>query len=88
MKISEIPNEALFAPATPIPTQIRYDWDALFQVLLQQGFVIIESDNIRTLPTGAEECILVKAFNSHCVLVKKQNLRTKRISATRWFCTL
>lgn len=88
MRIADIPSEALTAPPTPIPTRIVYDWDTLHKTLDEKGYVIIESTNIRTLPTGAEESVEVKAFNSHMVLTKKLRLRTKRISATRWFCTL
>lgn len=88
MKISDIPTEALAAPPTPIPTRVVYDWEVLLEVMLKQGYVIIESDKLRTTTANAEECVLVKMFNSYCRTTRKQKLRTKRISATRWFCTL
>ena len=52
-------------------------------ILLANGYVVIESDEMRGL-----ECVPVKAFNSHLRLTKNLKLRTKRISETRWFCTL
>lgn len=88
MKISEVPDAAFDAKPTPVPTKIVYDWDALHKTLEAQGFVIIESSEIRVLPSGAEESVLVKAFNSHMALAKKLRLRTKRLSATRWYCTI
>jgi hypothetical protein len=90
MKISEIPNEAwVLTPPTPLPqkTVVMYDWEALHQTLQNRGFIIIESDSLRVLPSGVEECIPVKAFNSY-LHSKKAHLRTKRIGAIRWFCTL
>ena len=88
MKISEIPSEAFTAPATPIPQKIVYDWNALHLTLIDKGFIVIESDEIRVLPSGVEECIPVKALNSHLRINKGIPLRTKRIGATRWYCTL
>ena len=88
MKMSEIPSEAFTAPATPIPQKIVYDWGVLHLTIIEKGFVVIDSDEIRVLPSGAEECVLVKSFNSHLRLTKGIPLRTKRIGATRWYCTL
>lgn len=88
MRISEIPNEAYTAQPTPVPQKIMYDWDALYAIVQDKGFIIIESDVVRVLPSGAEESVLVKAFNSHLRQTKSIGLRTKRISKTRWYCTL
>ncbi len=88
MRISEIPNEAFTAQPTPVPQKIMYDWDALYAIVQDKGFIIIESDVVRVLPSGAEESVLVKAFNSHLRQTKSIGLRTKRISKTRWYCTL
>ncbi len=90
MRIRDIPNEAwVLTQPTPLPqkTVVMYDWDALHQTLKEKGFIIIESYDLRVLPSGVEECIPVKAFNSY-LHSKKISLRTKRISATRWYCTL
>lgn len=88
MKNSEIPNEALSALPTPIPTKEVYDWGALLAILNEKNFVVIESDEIRITKNGAEDCVPVKAFNSYVRVVMKRQLRTKRLSKTRWFCTL
>ena len=88
MKISEVPDAALAEPATPIPTKTVYDWDAMLAVIRKKGFVIIESDNLRTTTLGTDECVLVKMFNSHVRTVKGLALKTKRISKNRWYCTL
>lgn len=88
MRISEIPDEALSLPATPVPTKTIYDWDALLEIMQRQGFVIIESTDIRRTKMGADESVPVKMFNSHLRQNKGLLLRTKRISKTRWFCCL
>lgn len=88
MRIADVPDCALTQRATPIPVKVVPDWEALLRTLLEQGFVVIESDVMRTTTSGADECVLVKAFNSHLRTTKKMKLYTKRISKTRWFCTL
>lgn len=87
MKLSDIPEQAFTAAPTPVPTKAVPDWDALYQILLKQGFVIIESNEIRTAAGSGEECIPVKGFNNH-VRAKGQRLHTKRITGTKWFCCL
>jgi hypothetical protein len=88
MRFTEIPSEAFTEPPTTIPQKIVYDWNALHLTIIEKGFVVIDSNEIRVLPSGAEECVLVKSFNSHLRLTKGIPLRTKRIGATRWSCTL
>ena len=88
MKASEVPQKAWNAPSTPIPKKSVYDWEEMLAILEKKGFVIIESDDIRITRTGAEECIQVKAFNCFVRVTKKRQLRTRRLSRKRWFCTL
>lgn len=88
MRISEVPRGAFDAQPTPIPTKTVHDWDAMYQILLEQGFVVIESSHIRANKTGGEESVLVKSFNNHVRLTKNERLQTKRISLDRWYCTL
>lgn len=88
MKLSDVPKRALTASPTPIPVKTVEDWDALYQMLLKRGFVIIESHDLRRTASGAEESVPVKAFNNHVRLSKRARLITKRISETRWYCTL
>lgn len=87
MKLNDVPDRAFSAKPTPIPVKEVPDWDALYQVLLRRGFVIIESDDLRMTTNGSEECIPVKQFNCHLRLVKGVRLLTKRIGANRWYCT-
>lgn len=90
MKISEVPKKAMSEPPTPIPTKtvVVYDWDALLAIVNKKGFIVIESEDVRAMTNGAEECVQVKAFNSHLRQTKGIPLRTKRISKNRWYCTL
>ena len=90
MRIAELPDEAFTATATPIPTRtiVVYDWDAMHRIMVEKGFVIIESDVMRHNSSGAEESVIVKMFNSYIRQTKKLKLRTARIGRTRWFCTL
>ena len=88
MKSEEVPKKAWGALPTQIPTKVVYDWEALLTILEKRKFVIIESDEIRITKNGAEECIPVKAFNAFVRSTKGKQLRTKRLSQTRWFCTL
>jgi hypothetical protein len=88
MKRAEVPSKAWDALPTPIPTKVMYDWEALLAILEKRNFVVIESDEIRITKSGVEECIPVKAFNSFVRITKKQQLRTRRLSQTKWFCTL
>jgi hypothetical protein len=90
MKFRDIPNAAWDAEPTPIPTktEVSYDWEALHKSMATQGFVVIESDEVRTKVCGSEESVLVKMFNSYMRQTAKTKLFTKRLSATRWVCTL
>jgi len=88
MRIDEIPDTALHAAPTPIPTKVVHDWYALYETLQSQGFVVIESDQLRTMPSGGVESVLVKMFNSYLRQTIGLRLKTKRISAHRWYCTL
>jgi hypothetical protein len=89
MKIEDIPAEAWTLPPTPVPTKIvvMQDWRALHQTMQAQGFVIIESDKVRKTPTGVTESVLVKGFNTYLSQTLNVRLKTRRINATRWYCT-
>jgi hypothetical protein len=90
MRIEEIPAEAWTLPPTPVPTKVvvTHDWPALYQTMQTQGFVIIESDELRKTANGVTESVLVKCFNSYVSQSAGARLKTKRISAHRWYCTL
>lgn len=88
MKMADIPHRAFSTEPTPIPTRIVYDWEQVLAAIDRDGFVIIESDDLRTTKQGGIECIQVKALNSFARTTKNRQLKTKRISHNRWFCTL
>lgn len=88
MRITDVPTEALLAQPTHVPQKTVYDWDALLKTLKAQGFAVIETDEIRRAPSGAEVAVIVKSFSDHLRQMKKIHLRTKRISKTRWYCTI
>jgi len=90
MRFRDIPVAAWDAEPTPIPTKtvVEYDWDAMHRILETQGFVIIESKEIRVTSIGADECVPVKQFNCYMRSTKKTKLFTRRLSNTRWVCTL
>jgi hypothetical protein len=90
MRVADIPDTAFSAPATPVPTKTVtvYDWDALHQTLITEGFVVLESDDVRINTNGTEDSAVVKCFNSHLRITKKLKLKTRRITKTRWYCTL
>ena len=88
MRIEDIPDTAFTAPPTPLPEKVVYDWEQLHHTLNAQGFIIIESDQLRTTKTGLVECVPVKSFNTYLRITKKIRLKTKRITTNRWFCTL
>ena len=90
MKFKDIPNAAWDAEPTTIPTktEVSYDWEAMHQLLEIRGFVVIESNEIRVTSIGADECVPVKMFNCYMRVTKKTKLFTRRLSNTRWVCTL
>ena len=90
MRIEDIPADAWTAAPTPVPTKVvvTHDWHALYQMMQAQGFVVIETDQIRKTPSGGVESVLVKCFNSYLSQTIGVRLKTKRINATRWYCTL
>ena len=88
MRIEDVPKAAFTTAPTPIPTKVVHDWQALHDTLKAQGFVIIESDQLRVMAGGGSEGVLVKMFNSHLRQTVGARLKTKRISAHRWYCTL
>jgi hypothetical protein len=88
MRFKDIPDAALHATATPIPTKLAYDWDEMQRILETQGFVVIESEDTRIVGNGAEECVQVKMFNGHMRQTKKMKLYTKRLGKNRWVCVL
>ena len=77
-------------PATSIPHKLVPDWDALYEVLIEKGGIVIYSpiSEHRIMTHGAVESPTVKGFINHVRLIRKQKPLTKRIGAERWYVTL
>jgi hypothetical protein len=84
-----MPDNILTKAATPIPTKtvVTTDYDALHQLLLQEEFVVIESDDHRKNAAGCDECVPVKSFVTYLNL-RKIKLATKRIGKNRWVLSI
>lgn len=88
MKITDVPEAAFTAKPTPIPMKSVPDWDALYTVLMDEAFIVLEADEFRVAKNGSQEAVNVKNFNNYVRITKRRQLLTKRISNTRWVCML
>ena len=92
MRLSEVPDEAFNAKPTRIPTKrvVVPDWALFYAMVEREGFAIIERGEaeIRTTKLGAEEGVPVKAFNSWVRANFGWHIKTRRLSANRWFVSL
>ena len=88
MKIQDVPKQAFNAEPTPIPMKSVPDWDALYTVLMNGDFIVLEADEFRVAKNGSQEAVNVKNFNNYVRITKRRQLLTKRISNTRWVCVL
>jgi hypothetical protein len=85
MQINNIPDSVLTKPAIPIPTKtvVTNDYDALYQLLLSEKFVVIESDDMRADYVGHMVCSPIKSFVTY-MNIRKVHIATKRLSQHRW----
>ena len=88
MKMADVPKQAFTAKPTPVPMKSVPDWEAMLAVLMAKGFVVVEADGMRVTKHGVQEAVNVKNFNNYVRTTKRRQLLTKRISDTRWVCTL
>ena len=88
MKITDVPKQAFTAEPTPIPMKSVPDWDALYSVLMDEAFIVLEADELRISKNGSQEAVNVKNFNNYVRMTKRRQLLTKRITTTRWVCVL
>ncbi len=84
--LGTLPDHVLTKAVTPIPTKtvVVNDWDALHLLLLSEGFIVIESEEIRTLNHGGVDCAPVKAFVAYMNIRRGVKISTKRIGKHRW----
>lgn len=88
MRMSDVPDEAMTAPATQIPTRTLYDWDAVEKLVLEHGWIVLESPVTRANPgNGSEEAPIVKAFTA-AMYHKGYRTHTRRLGKTRWYCSI
>lgn len=92
MKLSEVPDKALRAEPIDIPTKqvVMFDWAKFYEIVERNGFVVVEcdEDEIRITKSGAEESVPVKAFNSWTRANFGRHIKSRRLSANRWFVSL
>ena len=86
LNLGNMPDSVLSKAVTPIPTKqvVVNDWDALHQILLNDGFVVIESEEIRELRHSGVDCAPVKAFVAFMNIRRGVKIATKRIGKHRW----
>lgn len=87
MKTKNMPNEAWGAQATEIPQKLTPDWAALFDILEQKGWIVLEPppEDLRETTNGAYESKLFKDFRNYAMNNKRLMLNAKRIGLNRWF---
>lgn len=87
MRLSEIPEDAWKAQASPIPTKIVVDNEALCAALESKGWLLLEPPAIdhRTTKQGAVESKILKDFKNWVINNKGVMLSTRRVGQHRWF---
>jgi hypothetical protein len=90
MRFDDVPDRAYDIAPTPVPMKVVPDWDALYETLLREPYIVLDVpvEDLRYYKSTAAEAPTVKGLNNHVRLSKKRKLLTKRISATRWLCML
>lgn len=85
MKWGDIPDEVLDKEAIYPPVKLVVDNDALFHLLKQQKWLVIQTDPHEDNPSGNAT---IKAFNCYVRITKRMRLLTKRLSTDKWIVTL
>ncbi len=90
MRLSDIKKEAWGARACSIPTKMVPDFDALFDTLNKQGWLVLEPPAIdhRETSNGALESKIVKDFKNWMVHNPRLMLNHRRIGEYRWYITI
>lgn len=92
MKFRDVPAIAWNAAATAIPTKqvVAPDWCALFALLSERGWVVLEppEEDGRATCNGSMESKLFKDFRNWSMNNRSLMLNAKRIGQNRWFVTI
>jgi hypothetical protein len=72
------------------PMKMVVDYDALYALLLEKGWLVIRTDPSldRKTSVGGTEAPVVKAFNGHVRVVLKQRLFIRRMAIDAWYVEL
>jgi len=76
------------------PMKMVVDYDALYALLLEKGWLIIRTDpsldRVDTTARGHRSTVspVVKAFNCHVRVVRKQRLFIRRMAIDAWYVEL
>ena len=90
MRMADIKKEAWNARPCPIPTKMVPDFDALFDALNAQGWLVLEPPAIdhRVTTLGATESKVVKDFKNWMINNKSVMLSSRRIGEYRWYLAI
>lgn len=90
MKAKEIPDAAWAAPGTEIPTKLAPDWDALYETLAAQGWIVLEPppEDRRETANGSCESKMFKDFRNYAMYNRKVMLNARRIGLNRWYVVI
>lgn len=90
MRMADIKPQAWDARPCPIPTKMVPDFEALFNVLNVQGWLVLEPPAIdhRETAAGALESKLLKDFKNWMLNNRALMLNHRRIGEYRWYLTI
>lgn len=90
MRLADVKKEAWGARPCPIPTRTVPDFEALFETLNAQGWLVLEppASDHRETATGALESKLVKDFKNWMINNPRLMLSHRRIGEYRWYLTI
>lgn len=87
--MKNIPDEALTAAPTPVPTKMMQDNQALYEQV-KRGWVVIYTavEDLRTNASGVAESPAAKNLVSYVSAHKLPRVSVRRMSETRWFVSM
>ncbi len=90
MRLADVKPQAWGARPCPIPTKMVPDFEALFETLNTQGWLVLEPPPIdhRETATGALESKIVKDFKNWMINNPRLMLSHRRIGEYRWYLTI